>query len=161
MNNYCPCRIKENINSLAYSDCCEPFHLGNKLPETPEQLMRSRYSAYYLGLGQYIFDTHHMDYRGGTSVEEFTQSAKSTHWCGLEVVRAEQDGDKGLVEFKAYFLDKDKLHCLHEASNFVRENGRWLYTDGEFKPKTIVKISRNDPCPCGSGKKAKKCCLVT
>lgn len=160
MTASCPCRIKENTNLSTYSDCCEPFHLGNKLPETPEQLMRSRYSAYLLGLGQYIFDTHHADFRGNVSVEEFAQSAQSTQWCGLEVVRAEQDGDKGMVEFKAYFLDKDKFHCLHEASNFVRENGRWLYTDGEFKPKSVVKISRNDPCPCGSGKKAKKCCLV-
>lgn len=133
--------------------------MGNALPETPEQLMRSRYSAYFLGLGQYIFDTHHADFRGDVSVEDFEQSAQSTQWCGLEVVRAEQDGDSGVVEFKAYFLDKEKLHCLHEASNFVRENGRWFYTDGEFKPKQVLKISRNDLCPCGSGKKAKKCCL--
>lgn len=76
------------------------------------------------------------------------------------MIHAEQEADKGLVEFKAYFLDKDKLHCLNEASNFVRETGRWLYTDGEFKPKSVVKNSRNDPCPCGSGKKAKKCCLM-
>jgi SEC-C motif-containing protein len=155
----CPCRIKEKTILMAYSDCCEPFHLESALPETPERLMRSRYSAYYLGLGQYIFDTHHADFRGNVSVEDFELSAKSTHWCGLEVVRAEQEGDSGLVEFKAYFLDKEKLHCLHEASNFVREDDRWLYTDGDFKPKTVVKISRNDPCPCGSAKKAKKCCL--
>ncbi|MHC9511048.1 YchJ family protein [Kangiella sp. M94] len=160
MTTSCPCHIKEKTNLLAYGDCCEPFHLGKTLPESPEQLMRSRYSAYFLGLGQYIFDTHHRGYRGNASVEDFEQSAKSTHWCGLEVVRAEQEGDSGVVEFKAYFLDKDKLHCLHEASNFVREDGRWLYTDGEFKPKQVVKVSRNDPCPCGSGKKAKKCCLA-
>ncbi len=159
MTSNCPCRIKENSNLLAYSDCCEPFHLGSALPETPEQLMRSRYSAYFLGLGQYIFDTHHADYRGNISPEDFEHSAKATQWCGLEVVRAEQEGDSGLVEFKAYFLDKEKLHCLHEASNFVRENGRCLYTDGEFKPKQVLKTSRNELCPCGSGKKAKKCCL--
>jgi len=37
------------------------------------------------------------------------------------------------------------------------------YNDDEFLPETFVraepKIGRNDPCPCGSGKKYKKCCL--
>ena len=26
------------------------------------------------------------------------------------------------------------------------------------KPKRVSKIGRNDPCPCGSGKKYKQCC---
>jgi preprotein translocase subunit SecA len=34
--------------------------------------------------------------------------------------------------------------------------------DGDDKPKTVKrkgqKVGRNDPCPCGSGKKYKKCC---
>ncbi|REE81525.1 SEC-C motif-containing protein [Paenibacillus taihuensis] len=28
------------------------------------------------------------------------------------------------------------------------------------RPVTSVKIGRNEPCPCGSGKKYKKCCLL-
>ncbi|WP_295815019.1 SEC-C metal-binding domain-containing protein, partial [uncultured Nitratireductor sp.] len=28
----------------------------------------------------------------------------------------------------------------------------------QLKPRT-KKVGRNDPCPCGSGKKYKKCCL--
>jgi hypothetical protein len=27
-------------------------------------------------------------------------------------------------------------------------------------PNMKVKIGRNDPCPCGSGKKLKKCCVI-
>ncbi|MEK9660196.1 MAG: YchJ family metal-binding protein [Alphaproteobacteria bacterium] len=50
----------------------------------------------------------------------------------------------------------------HERSHFRRENGQWLYVDGEFNPKgqplRVVKVGRNDPCPCGSGQKYKKCC---
>ena len=28
----------------------------------------------------------------------------------------------------------------------------------ENRPRTVKKVGRNDPCPCGSGKKYKKCC---
>ena len=135
------------------------MHLGSSIAKTPEQLMRSRYSAYFFGLGQYIYDTHHADYRGHISVEEFTASAKSTNWCGLEVIGSSQSDARGTVEFKASFIDKDKLLTLHEISNFLQVDGHWLYTDGQFQPKTTQKINRNQPCPCGSGLKAKRCCL--
>lgn len=29
---------------------------------------------------------------------------------------------------------------------------------GKKKPTKVIKVGRNDPCPCGSGKKYKKCC---
>lgn len=158
-NMICPCGNKRNGTSLKYEECCQPLHSGKTVAEFPEQLMRSRYSAYYHGLGQYIYDTHHSDYRGSTSVEEFTASAKATNWCGLEVISSSQDGDAGKVDFKASFIDKDKVHTLHEVSNFVYQSGRWFYTDGLFQPKTVHKINRNQACPCGSGQKAKRCCL--
>lgn len=159
LNGQCPCGKTNNDTPLKYEECCQPLHLGTEVASHPEQLMRSRYSAYYLALGQYIHDTHHVDFRGNTSPEEFTQSAKSTHWCGLEVIQSSTQGTSGIVEFKANFIDKDKLHTLHEVSNFVLEDGYWLYTDGQFQPKTSQKINRNQPCPCGSGLKAKRCCL--
>ncbi|MBQ2603706.1 MAG: preprotein translocase subunit SecA [Acutalibacteraceae bacterium] len=43
-------------------------------------------------------------------------------------------------------------------------NPTWTSSDGETnRPKTVrktvkQKVGRNDPCPCGSGKKYKKCC---
>ncbi|AOE49432.1 YchJ family protein [Kangiella sediminilitoris] len=155
----CPCGKQLDGTPAIYEECCQPFHLKQAIPEHPEALMRSRYSAYYLGLGQYIFDTHHASYRGNTTVDEFTASAKNTNWCGLEVIAASEEGDRGTVEFKACLIDKDKLHTLHEISNFIRENHRWYYTDGKFQPKTVQKINRNQACPCGSGLKAKRCCL--
>lgn len=158
-NNLCPCHKTVAGKLLEYKECCEPLHLGEAKAESPEQLMRSRYSAYYFALGQYIFDTHHADYRGNTSVDEFTVSAKNTRWCGLKIVSKTLDGEQGTVEFKASFIDRDKVHTLHEISNFILEHGHWLYTDGQFQPKTSKKINRNQPCPCGSTKKAKRCCL--
>ncbi len=154
----CPCQNNQAESANQYKDCCEQIHKGLSIAAVPETLMRSRYSAFALGLGQYIFDTHHPDYRNGT-VEDYQQSAESTEWCRLEVLESEFTSDKGKVNFKAYFIDKDKLHCLHEISNFAHENGQWYYTDGDYQPKMIEKISRNEPCPCHSGLKAKKCHL--
>ncbi|NVJ65695.1 MAG: YchJ family protein [Gammaproteobacteria bacterium] len=154
----CPCQNPSSVSAQEYANCCEPLHQGIKQAQCPEVLMRSRYSAFYLGLGNYIYQTHHSDFRNG-SPEDYQQSAENTEWCCLEVLESEQVEDTGTVNFKAYFIDKDKLHCLHEISNFVRENGQWFYTDGEYQPKKVEKISRNDPCPCNSGHKAKKCHL--
>ncbi len=155
----CPCQNKALQKPRAYNDCCEPLHLGRSKATSPEQLMRSRYSAFYLALGDYIFHTHHPDFRQGASVEDYQRSAENTLWCRLEVLDTSFKQTSGKVEFKAYFMDKDKLHCLHENSNFVLDNGRWFYTDGAYLPKSVAKVSRNDPCPCLSGKKAKKCHL--
>jgi SEC-C motif-containing protein len=155
----CPCGKAQNGTFLKYEECCQPLHLGKAHAQSAEQLMRSRYSAYYHGLGQYIYDTHHADYRGDSSVEDFTQGAKSTRWCALEVINSSQSDAQGTVEFKASFIDKDKLHTLHEISSFVKSNDQWFYTTGEFQPKFSQKINRNQPCPCGSGLKAKRCCL--
>ncbi|NVK22774.1 MAG: SEC-C domain-containing protein [Kangiellaceae bacterium] len=154
----CPCQNKQNPVAKLYADCCEPLHLRVSEAISPEQLMRSRYSAFFLALGQYIFDTQHPDFRNGTP-NDYQQSAESTEWCGLEVLESEQESYSGKVNFKAYFIDKDKWHCLHEISNFVLENGHWLYTDGVYQPRKVIKISRNELCPCNSGLKAKKCHL--
>ena len=158
-NTDCPCEKKINNIPLKYEECCQPLHLSQEVAKTPEQLMRSRYSAYYYALGQYIHDTHHSDYRGNTTPDEFSDSAKATNWCRLEVINSSQQESSGTVEFKASFIDKDKLHTFHEVSKFVLEGGLWLYTDGDFKPKTTIKINRNEPCPCGSGLKSKRCCI--
>ena len=69
---------------------------------------------------------------------------------------------KGIVEFKAYYNKDGEEHVLHEVSRFVRTNGRWLYLDGMVKPAggliRQLNEGKNAPCPCGSGKKFKRCC---
>jgi len=40
-----------------YKDCCYPFLIGASKPETPEQLMRSRYSAFCTKNIEYLFST--------------------------------------------------------------------------------------------------------
>jgi SEC-C motif-containing protein len=71
--------------------------------------------------------------------------------------------DEALVEFIASFREEGQLHRHHEVARFLRDQDRWYYMDGAApKPQTLrheqPKVGRNDPCPCGSGKKYKKCC---
>ena len=61
------------------------------------------------------------------------------------------------MHFRATHRDGDGFAVLEERSRFVRENGHWFYLDGEHTV-TPLKPGRNDPCPCGSGRKFKKCC---
>ena len=119
--------------------------------------MRSRYSAFVLGLGEYLVHSWHPDYLNGLTAADL--SSTDTRWDGLEILTSQggPDDTLGMVEFKAWFLEGDERHCLHERSRFVRHQGRWVYTDGEQDPAPL-RVGRNDPCPCGSGKKFKKCC---
>ena len=108
--------------------CCARFLDKGMLPKTPEQLMRSRYTAYALGgYGQYLLDTWFPATSAGLDALEL--SKKSVDWQRLEVLSKSQKGDDGEVEFKAYFKERDagELACMHEHSAFKRVAGRWYY----------------------------------
>ncbi len=89
--------------------------------------MRSRFSAFYLGgYGQYLLDTWAPEHRGGLTALDLNQ--RETDWQRLEIIEKSQQGDYGMVEFKAYFLDTDgQQDCHHERSKFERRQGCWLY----------------------------------
>ncbi len=152
----CPCN-----SGLVFTDCCEPILSGKAKAKTCEQLMRSRYSAFVEQAGEHLFNTYHPDFRGETTQAELAESGAQTNWKSLDIVSSQgAEGDlKGTVEFRAWFIAEGQLQVHHEKSNFVRLNGDWVYTDGIFNPDgNSARIGRNDPCPCGSGKKFKKCC---
>lgn len=118
----CPCGSGES-----YGNCCAPWHTG--LTEgvhapTPEALMRSRYSAYGLGLIDYLLATWHPS----TSPGEL--ELPPLKWLGLELRHALATGDAGVVEFVARYRDSGRGGRMHETSRFVREDGRWYYIDG-------------------------------
>lgn len=76
-----------------------------------------------------------------------------------------QKSDQAFVEFSAFFVDEAGEHVIQEKSEFARVNDQWLYTRAVRTGPAPVKSSapktgRNDPCPCGSGKKFKHCCLL-
>ena len=110
-----------------YADCCGRWHAGftqGVHAATPEALMRARYSAYGLGLIDYLLATWHPS----TSPGEL--ELPPLKWLGLELRHAQATGDAGVVEFVARYRDNGRGGRLHETSRFVHEDGRWYYIDG-------------------------------
>lgn len=143
---HCYCDSKKE-----FDNCCKPYLSHILSPSTPKQLMRSRYSAYVLGDGEYIVKTTAKEQRYEDDIDLIKEYSQSVTWLGLEVVHAKES----VVEFKAYYRDTDGIKIQHEKSNFIKEDGIWFYKDGLLLNS---KIERNMPCPCKSGKKYKKCC---
>ena len=144
-----------------YLDCCGKYISGNAFPNTPEELMRSRYTAYTEANIDYIVKTMQAPAANNFNKEEALQWAKQVKWINLEVLNTQFDNLQGSVEFMAHYSYQGKKLCLHELSEFKKEKGQWYYTKGKTPVKsqnTSLKIGRNDPCPCGSNKKFKKCC---
>jgi len=113
---------------------------------TPKELMISRYEAFVKKDWNYLVQTS-----TSQSLQELSQETP-IEWLKLDVI----DAYDNVVEFKAYYREYNTLGLLHEVSFFIQENGVWKYSHGELKNSTI---QRNESCPCGSGKKYKKCCL--
>lgn len=91
--------------------------------------MRSRYSAFVLGLVGYLNESWHPSTRPDDLTLEPDQK-----WLGLEVKRHRQiDDAHAEVEFVARSRLGGRGHRLHETSRFVRENGRWLYVNGDLR----------------------------
>ena len=142
----CICGYKKD-----YADCCGKIIDGEVKAASPLELMRSRYSAYVRGDGRYLVLSTTVENRyedDATLIEEF--SAKN-EWLKLDILTVEDF----TVEFKAYYKEGEAIKVLHEKSNFIIEDGQWRYKDGELYNS---KVERNESCPCGSGKKFKKCC---
>ncbi len=155
----CPCG-----SGAVYAECCEPALTGARPAETAEKLMRARYSAYVRLKTDYLYDTTHPDYRQGYDHKGTREWAESAEWDGLEILGSRKGGagdNDGEVEFIARYRLKGTQHEHHELAHFRREKGNWFFTEGSMvkpKPLNVNKIGRNEPCPCGSGVKYKKCC---
>jgi SEC-C motif domain protein len=118
----CPCGGGD------YATCCGPLHEGAAAP-TAERLMRSRYSAFALGLEPYLLRS----WARGTRPKEVDLEADVV-WRRLQIVDTARGGpadDTGVVEFRASFRGPGGAGLLHERSSFAREDGRWVYLDGD------------------------------
>jgi SEC-C motif-containing protein len=157
----CPCGRER-----ALEDCCGRFVAGREAPQTAEELMRSRYSAFVTHAIDYLIATHHPETRGELSREEVRRFSEGVTWGGLQIldcVDGQPGDEQGWVEFVANYIERGEERIHHERSLFRRHQGRWYFHSAEYpKAAPVVraqpKIGRNDPCPCGSGKKYKKCC---
>ncbi len=159
----CQCGSNKDVDK-----CCNLIISGVCSAETPEQLMRSRYTAYTQANIDYIEKS-----MSGNAAKNFNAStirdwAQSVTWLGLAVKKAfldEKEPNKGFVEFEATFKDKTgNVQKIRELSEFTQIDKTWFYTDGKTSAKSTNsvynKLRRNETCTCGSGKKFKKCCYL-
>lgn len=152
MSRSCPCG-----SSKALAVCCGPYLEGAAVPDTPEAMMRSRYTAFCLKNAAYLIETRYPPNRQPDERQQLEATLESTTWIGLKIVRSAIDPDDpslGVVEFSAFY-EANGVKQLHEKSRFKKKDGRWYYRDGEFLPPLALK--RNEPCFCHSGKKYKRC----
>ena len=90
--------------------------------------MRSRYSAYALGLADYLLATWHPT----TRPVAFDADPPGLRWIGLDLLSHHpQDADHATVEFVARHKLGGRAQRLHELSRFERIDGRWYYRDGD------------------------------
>uniref|UniRef100_A0A061SNJ0 SEC-C motif domain protein n=1 Tax=Tetraselmis sp. GSL018 TaxID=582737 RepID=A0A061SNJ0_9CHLO len=141
----CPCGKADQ----AYETCCEPFIYGDRLPETCEELMRSRYSALAMRETKYMVATTHPEHNEAKGISEtelvqdVARTAKNCKFHKL-VVLGSRPGDnpgEGIVDFRVWFkfvqykgkkaVQDEEWQTLTESSTFKKENGRWLYVNGE------------------------------
>ncbi len=122
----CPCGT-----ALPYEECCGPLHRGGAAP-TALALMRSRFSAFALGLERYLLDSWDPSTRPDT-----VDLDGEVEWRRLQIVDTALGGpwdETGVVEYRASFREAGRPGLLQERSRFVRVEGRWLYVDGDVSP---------------------------
>lgn len=121
----CPCGSGQR-----YESCCAPLHAGSPASDAAA-LMRSRYSAYVLQLGDYLLASWHPTTRPAQL--ELHDGGPALRWLGLQIKRHRViDNDHAEVEFVARSKHAGRAQRLHETSRFVRLAGRWFYLDGEI-----------------------------
>lgn len=156
----CPC-----ASGLPYAECCQPVVAGKKNALTAEATMRARYSAFVKGEISFIKSTYNPQELEQFDEEGITRWAKESEWKGLEirqVQKGKETDSEGVVEFIAKYAIGGVQQNHHEISEFKKIDGKWFFMDGKIVGSTVSrttpKVGRNDACPCGSGKKFKKCC---
>jgi SEC-C motif-containing protein len=124
-NDACPCG-----SGLSYKNCCQVPHKGGKAV-SPEALMRSRYSAYALGLAAYIMKTTHPDgpqYKPDQASwkREIEMFCQNTRFERLQILGAQGD----MVTFRATLFANHLDISFTEISVFRQHNGHWKYYSG-------------------------------
>ena len=123
----CPCG-----SNIFYAACCGPFLSHHQIPSTPEALMRSRYTAYFMGNIDYIVETMKSPASDRFDPISARERANKIKWLELNVVNASHDKNTGTVEFYASYADGQKTRVLHEISRFILEQGKWFYVSGTY-----------------------------
>lgn len=146
--------------------CCQPIVSQAVLAPTAEALMRARYTAHVLKNVDFIIKTTHASTYDASQKQAIVDWVETTTWKELQVLETHQgqrEDQEGFVLFRALYEQHGKAKVHDEHSYFKKEAGTWYFVKGrtpvvKSQPIKSQKVSRNAPCPCGSGKKHKKCC---
>lgn len=164
----CPCGSGAELKL-----CCEPFLKGTQHAPTPEALMRSRYTAHVQANIPYIRETLAQEARKDFDENAVRKWATESEWIGLNILKAEDRKVEFVAKYRPTKDPKTEVIEHHEVALFRKDarQGHWYFVDGDSHTdkdgkclasrEPIVrsaKVGRNDPCPCESGQKFKKCC---
>ena len=116
-----------------YGVCCGRFIDGHESAASAEALMRSRYTAFVRKNMDYIKETHDPQTKDQFDLASTKDWAHSVDFKSLEILRAEEAGNKAVVEFRAIFQDiatkNQTIH--HEVSKFRKQKGIWFFREGK------------------------------
>ena len=137
--------------------------MSRAYPESARTLLQARYDAYVRGDVDFLIESVHPEKRAQHDRKSIEAWAKNAKWQGLEVQKEEIKEDQAWLTFLLQYEEKGETVDHRERAEFRRTGERWYYWDSRFPRGETVhrdpnKVGRNDPCPCGSGKKFKKCC---
>lgn len=167
-NNHspCPCGSGES-----YARCCQVVISGHGDKLFAEALMRARFTAYRMRNVEFLLGSWHPSTRPPS-----LDLNDDILWRRLHVLASDSSDDYAFVEFVATAWHHDEQQpqawLMHERSRFQRvpnagdttaHKDRWQYLDGKTLRNgsfTKLRIGRQSPCPCGSGKKSKHCCAT-
>lgn len=159
----CPCGSGRDV-----AECCLPVIRRERVAVTAEELMRSRYSAFVIGDVDWIVDSHHPDTVDEINRDDVASWSSGSEWLGLRIRGTEDGGvddDEGVVSFRARYKVGTQQVDHVERARFTRHDGQWRFhsvVEEDEGPQLVPvgpssDVGRNDPCPCGSGRKFKKC----
>ena len=153
MNKSCYCGADKD-----FSDCCEPIIFQRQVALSAEQLMRSRFSAFYTKNESWLKQSWDQ-----YTLPKNIQFEDGLKWLDLTIINTTDiDETHSTVEFEARYCKAGKVQAIHENSRFIKQELQWLYSDGDYLKTTFksYKLGRNDLCPCHSGDKFKSCCAI-
>ncbi len=161
----CPCDSKNT-----FEQCCNLLINQKAQANSPEQLMRSRYSAYATNEAEYIYQTYAKSSQTEQSLNDIKEWASQTTWLKLVIhsvsnfSSGEQDKKSNHINyptvcFSAYYQHQGHYFQMKETSRFTVENNQWRYLDGEVsESEELITPKRNEFCFCQSKNKFKRCC---
>jgi SEC-C motif domain protein len=140
-------------SSKSFNICCQPYHINHNAP-TAEALMRSRFSAFATADVNHILTTQVKELSDGVDPLSLKAELSGQKWVNLQITHSSEKS----VAFIASMLYNGILYTMQEHSQFIYNDGQWLYEKALEHSSNEREVKRNEPCPCGSSKKYKQCC---